>query len=638
MAGQIPVNVNETYGPRSGSTPTSNYTPTSDDFLIDIDVDFVTRPITPVIHLVQYDYILPVLAFHLYSNRNGRPLPSGCVASIRINNGNGTVYYKNADGVSNDRMTVYFKITSDLCVSPGFKPGVIELSNAQGLINSSPFSVEVEQNPVSNDIVEEDESYISLATLLDQTEKWREDGSPHLTNNSYIVTGKASATDVANNATAEGLDNNVHGIRSHAEGYNNTITANGTASHAEGSGNTVSAASAHVEGSGSVASAANAHAEGNACTASGMKSHAEGDETTSSGEASHAEGSESTASGAASHAEGGNTISPAPFSHAEGWWTKTVTDPGASASTMAGSHSEGFATKARGVGSHAEGYGYSGNDESGWVYANGSGTHAEGHSTKATNDCAHAEGWFSQATGAYSHAEGWNTVASGESSHASGRGTVAGYQAQFACGEFNENSQDNVFEVGNGADGSNRRNAFWVQRNGIVYLGLNSLNSDSIMTLMRYTNPIILPPRTREAPTVDAYHSKGKIDLTTSSEITPGNDGIMTGTLTGVCPDTIYEQCYHSRAIEYGKRFPKHILNNYMPFFNTVFIKNTDTGTYRKVLEVGTTYAITNYDSSTNTFDLTVSTHVINLSDTTPIASNVVIRKEIWAMCYPDMN
>lgn len=610
MSDQIPVGLRETYGPRSGSTEDSNYQPTTDDFIIDIDIDFVTRPITPTIHLVQYDYELPVLAFHLYSNRAARALPSSCVASIRINNGNGTVYVDNASGVSADRTTVYFKIDSALCVSPGFKPGIIELSNSQGLINSSPFSVEVDQNPVQQGDVESDESYISLKTLLDETEKWREEGSTHLTNNSYIVTGKATATDVGNNSTAEGYNNSALAQKCHAEGTNNTITSDGTSAHAEGSGNSVSGASAHAEGSGNTASGSASHSEGNGTTASGVSAHSEGNGGIASGANSHAEGKDTTAEGAASHAEGDTSIASA-----------------------ANTHAEGDHTTASGAASHAEGSS---------TTASGENSHAEGRLTTASGDRAHAEGMQNTASGDRSHAGGAFCTASGDNSFAHGLYLNAPNDEMAAFGKYNTGTSGNLFEIGcgTGTETENRRNALWVDSNGFVHLGAEAINTDSLMWLMRDTTPIILPPNPHGAPDPTSYHAKGKIDLTTETPIAAGASGVMTGTLTGVCPDTIYETCYRGGAIQYGKRFPKHAEDgpNYFPFFNTIYIKNTETGTYRKVLEVGTTYSFDNYDSSTNTFDLTVNTQVINLSSDTPINSSVVIRKSIWAMCYPDMD
>lgn len=60
------------------------------------------------------------------------------------------------------------------------------------------------------------------------------------------------------------------------------------------------------------------HAEGNKNTSSGNFSHAEGNKTTASGSRSHAEGHTTTASGNASHAEGQKCIANGPLSHSGG--------------------------------------------------------------------------------------------------------------------------------------------------------------------------------------------------------------------------------------------------------------------------------------------------------------------------------
>jgi len=607
MSDQIPVGVQETYGPRSGSTPTSDYTPTSDDFLIDIDVDFVTRPITPTIHLVQYDYVLPVLAFHLYSNRNGRPLPSGCVASIRINNGNGTVYYRNADGVSDDRMTVYFKITSDLCISPGFKPGVIELSNAQGLINSSPFSVEVEQNPVPNDVVEEDESYISLLTLLDQTEKWREDGSPHLTNNSYIVTGKASATDVANYATAEGSDNSSLAIRGHAEGYNNTIASTATSSHAEGSGNTVSGVSSHVEGDANTASGAKSHSEGYHTTASSATAHSEGNTTTASGESSHSEGNGTTASGDYSHAEGYSCEATGDNSHSEGYSTK---------SEGASSHAEGTGSTASGASSHAEGNG---------TTARGSAAHAEGGGNTASGDYSHAEGGGNTASGNYSHAGGSNSTASGAKSFVHGDHVTATTENEVVFGAYNA-EKNAIFEVGYGMDSSHKFSPFYIGTDALTHMvcrdavgvpgdfEINSQQLSQMLFNMTFVAPMF--------PVLDTggYTGTTQIELHPTADIPKDTYGTFTA----------YTDLTFAAFENFVTGMTLKVVNNvpvYYPDFRVVRIWNVESGNERDVSVITQNYAISNVTNSG--FRLTVTFNVHNNSASNVPANDVVMKVDI---------
>ena len=100
------------------------------------------------------------------------------------------------------------------------------------------------------------------------------------------------------------------GIRSTAEGYNTTASAQ----------------SSHAEGDITTASAQSSHAEGYNTTASGNASHAEGRETTASGQDSHAEGQHTTASGYCSHAGGANTNALHDFEVAYGNYNQSNSD------------------------------------------------------------------------------------------------------------------------------------------------------------------------------------------------------------------------------------------------------------------------------------------------------------------------
>lgn len=166
----------------------------------------------------------------------------------------------------------------------------------------------------------------------------------------------------------------------------------------------------------------------------GNYSMSEGYGTKASGAYSHAEGNGSEASGANSHAEGYCTEANGNWSHAEGYESTASSDY---------SHAEGFSTT-----------------------VSGSYSHAEGFRTTASGSTAHAEGSGTTASGNGSHAEGIGTTASGWISHASGQNTIAGYQKQTVIGKFNDNKQNNAFEIGNGVADDARSNAFEVDWNG----------------------------------------------------------------------------------------------------------------------------------------------------------------------------
>ena len=220
------------------------------------------------------------------------------------------------------------------------------------------------------------------------------------------------------NSTAEGFKCEASGASSHAEG--NSTTASGQASHAEGKSTKASGDYSHAEGVNTKASSYYSHAEGFKCEASGYYSHAEGSYTTASASSSHAEGTSCLATAQASHAEGNSTTASEHDSHAEG---DTTT-------------------------------------------ASGQASHAEGFKTKASGPNSHAEGVNTEASGYYSHAEGLETKASGSYSHSGGNSTIAGYSSQTAIGEYNENKEEDIFEVGNGTSKTARSNALELTRTG----------------------------------------------------------------------------------------------------------------------------------------------------------------------------
>ena len=269
---------------------------------------------------------------------------------------------------------------------------------------------------------------------------------------------------------------NIAGYAAHAEGYHNKAT--GLYSHAEGGYNISSNEYAHTEGRDNVASGLRAHAEGWKSVAEGTSSHAEGEESEALGTATHAEGKGTTAGGGnGAHAEGWGSVATGHAAHAEGY----------SSATGNYNHSEGYYTVvdadyAHVEGDHAEAHGKASHAEGkAKTLAQALYAHAEGASN-ASNEYAHSEGWGSVASGVASHAENYGK-AQGAYSHASGYDTVAGYDNQFVIGQYNNNQEDSLFEIGNGALGA-RSNALAVKKDGSLVVGGVTITPDQLTKLL----------------------------------------------------------------------------------------------------------------------------------------------------------
>jgi hypothetical protein len=114
------------------------------------------------------------------------------------------------------------------------------------------------------------------------------------------------------------------------------------------------------------------------------------------------------------------------------------------------------------------------------VKASGDFSIAMGGSTQARGFASVAFGASTLAEGIQSFASGGLTQAIGNNSTAMGRGTIAKAWGSFAVGGWNDATDnptlipalsDRIFQVGSGFDGSPRRNAFTILRNGNIGLG-----------------------------------------------------------------------------------------------------------------------------------------------------------------------
>jgi len=101
-------------------------------------------------------------------------------------------------------------------------------------------------------------------------------------------------------------------------------------------------------------------------------------------------------------------------------------------------------------------------------YALGVGAKA-GNSTGAGSGNAFAFGANTVASGDYSFGFGVNSKATGFVSEVHGIGNTAAYANQFVIGKNNDNKNNTLFEIGNGANGSNKKNAFEVTTDGQVF-------------------------------------------------------------------------------------------------------------------------------------------------------------------------
>lgn len=322
------------------------------------------------------------------------------------------------------------------------------------------------------------------------------------------------------------------GEGSHIEG--NNCLALGKNSHAEGNGTVASDNSSHAEGTGSIAAGPYAHAEGLETIASGSRAHAEGQDTHATNKSSHAEGKGTEASGERAHAEGVDTVASGKNSHAEGNSTSAIGETSHAEGThtvaqSSGSHAEGYYSLSRGIYSHSEGKGYTGSDPRYITFYDHIKSAATESALYQTLDYSSASAKYKTGmklwklstdegetwddvldqnitiTEVYSGNSAWFKLSkklnignkatryalfiaceigvSGDYSHGEGIDPWTSNEGEHAEGKYNKSNDGTVSSVGIGDSDNDRKNAFEIMQNGLVFIyGVNGYNGTNIDT------------------------------------------------------------------------------------------------------------------------------------------------------------
>lgn len=131
-------------------------------------VYLLSRRLPDIVHLVQYDQTLPVLAVELLQGDEPYTVPDGAAINIRMAKPVPSTkkVYNPAYGLSEDRHTVYIAVTPQMTVVAGCTNPVIEVVVDGGIACTGTLRLEIDPNPVQeSDIIDTDE-YKTLEEIL----------------------------------------------------------------------------------------------------------------------------------------------------------------------------------------------------------------------------------------------------------------------------------------------------------------------------------------------------------------------------------------------------------------------------------------------------------------------------------------
>ena len=146
-----------------------NYTPPGTAIKHDITASLIAGERPGVVHLVQYDQTLPIIAVRLMGNNVPYAVPAGAAVNFRARKPDGKYIYNPALGISADRSTAYIAVTPQTAAAAGKMRAVIEIVVDAAIAATASICIEIAQNPVPEDAIESQDEYKTIWDLLQQT-------------------------------------------------------------------------------------------------------------------------------------------------------------------------------------------------------------------------------------------------------------------------------------------------------------------------------------------------------------------------------------------------------------------------------------------------------------------------------------
>lgn len=153
------------------TTAATTYTPPSTSVVHNAGVSLTDRSPASVVHLVQYDNTLPIVAVALTANGQAYTVPTGAAVNVRMRKPDGKYVYDPALGVSEDAQTAYIAVTLQMAAAWGKAPAVIEIVVNGNVAATGTFICDISENPVPESAIESSDEWMTIEQILQQVEE-----------------------------------------------------------------------------------------------------------------------------------------------------------------------------------------------------------------------------------------------------------------------------------------------------------------------------------------------------------------------------------------------------------------------------------------------------------------------------------
>lgn len=175
------------------------YTPAATAIVHNAQVSLTSRPPASIVHLVQYDVTIPIVAVALMANGQPYTVPSGAAVNVRLAKPGGTYVYNPALGVSEDEQTAYIAITAQMTAVAGKIAPVIEIVVDGNVASTGFFVLDIDPNPIPEDAIESTDEYKTIQQLAAEVTQAAQIVRDNAEGIQYVQENAANITAVAQN-------------------------------------------------------------------------------------------------------------------------------------------------------------------------------------------------------------------------------------------------------------------------------------------------------------------------------------------------------------------------------------------------------------------------------------------------------
>ncbi len=162
------------------TTAQTGYTPPGTSVVHNAQVSLTSRPPASIVHLVQYDVTIPIVAVALMANGQPYTVPSGAAVNVRLAKPGGTYVYNPALGVSEDGQTAYIAITVQMTAVAGKIAPVIEIVVDGNVASTGFFVLDIDPNPIPEDAIESTDEFKTIQQLAAEVTQAAKDVTDNL--------------------------------------------------------------------------------------------------------------------------------------------------------------------------------------------------------------------------------------------------------------------------------------------------------------------------------------------------------------------------------------------------------------------------------------------------------------------------